>query len=187
MIDTTTWRPTLLAAVLLVAGAAEARQGGPPATPVRVDAVRTEDLQERRRVTGELRAIARSMVATIEPGLVAGQRFTWEGTVEGEPVITVRTNWLMGERDLDPGWSFGDEGERFEIEVTGDPSSKVVFHGWHPESVAAGLERNPGIVATAIHGVSAIPYVCRAEPGIRTYLDLPLVSGRAAPALSAAR
>jgi hypothetical protein len=29
--------------------------------------------------------------------------------------------------------------------------------------------------------VNAIPYVCRAEPGIRTYLDLPLVSGRYAP------
>ena len=22
--------------------------------------------------------------------------------------------------------------------MTGDPSSKVVFHGWHPESIAAG-------------------------------------------------
>jgi hypothetical protein len=29
-----------------------------------------------------------------------------------------------------------------------------------------------------MHCVNAIPYVCRAEPGIRTYLDLPLVSGR---------
>ncbi|MEY2436722.1 MAG: 2,4-diaminopentanoate dehydrogenase C-terminal domain, partial [Acidimicrobiaceae bacterium] len=29
--------------------------------------------------------------------------------------------------------------------------------------------------------VSAIPYVCDAEPGIRTYLDLPLIAGRAAP------
>ena len=44
--------------------------------------------------------------------------------------------------------------------------------------------RNPGIVATAIHGVSAIPYVCRAPAGIQTYLDLPLVAGRAAPELS---
>jgi len=31
--------------------------------------------------------------------------------------------------------------------------------------------------------VSAIPYVVRAEPGIKTYLDLPLVAGRAAPSL----
>ena len=27
--------------------------------------------------------------------------------------------------------------------------------------------------------VNAIPYVCKAAPGIRTYLDLPLVAGRA--------
>ena len=53
----------------------------------------------------------------------------------------------------------------------------MTFHGLHPESIEAGLERNPGIVATAIHCVSAIPYVCRAEPGIKTYLDLPLVGG----------
>jgi len=125
-----------------------------------------------------------SPIGPIQPGHVAAQRFTWEGTVGGQAVITVRTNWFMGEEHLDPAWSFGPEGERFEVEVTGDPCSKVSFHGWHPESIAAGLERNPGIVATAIHGVSAIPYVCRAEPGIQTYLDLPLVSGRAAPKLA---
>ena len=34
-----------------------------------------------------------------------------------------------------------------------------------------------------MHCVNAIPYVCRAEPGLLTYLDLPLVAGRAAPGL----
>ena len=126
-----------------------------------------------------------SPIGVIEPGLVAAQRFTWQRIVAGEPVVTVRVNWFMGEAGFDTGWSFGPEGERFEIEVTGDPSSRVVFHGWHPESVAAGLVRNPGIVATANHCVSAIPYVCRAGPGIKTYLDLPLVAGRAAPHLGA--
>jgi hypothetical protein len=127
-----------------------------------------------------------SPIGPIEAGRVAAQRFTWQGTVRGEPVITVRTNWFMGQENLDPAWTFGPEGERFEVEVTGDPSSKLTFHGWHPASIEAGLERNPGIVATAIHGVSAIPYVCRAEPGIQTYLDLPLVTGRAAPDLAGA-
>ena len=28
-----------------------------------------------------------------------------------------------------------------------------------------------------MHLVNAIPYVCRAEPGLKTYLDLPLVAG----------
>ncbi|MDE0951560.1 MAG: dihydrodipicolinate reductase [Halioglobus sp.] len=125
-----------------------------------------------------------SPIGVIQPGLVAAQRFTWEHTVRGEPVITVRVNWFMGEESLEPAWNFGPEGERFEVEVSGDPSSQVTFHGWHPESIAAGLIRNPGIVATANHGVSAIPYVCNAAPGIKTYLDLPLIAGRAAPGLS---
>ncbi|MEE2674669.1 MAG: dihydrodipicolinate reductase [Myxococcota bacterium] len=125
-----------------------------------------------------------SPIGPIEPGHVAAQRFTWEGLVRGEPVISVRTNWFMGEENLDPAWNFGPEGERFEVEVQGDPGGLFKIHGWHPESIEAGLARNPGIVATANHCVSAIPYAIRADPGIRTYLDLPLVAGRAAPELS---
>ena len=125
-----------------------------------------------------------SPIGPIAPGHVAAQRFTWEGLVRGEPVISVRTNWFMGEENLDPAWNFGPEGERFEVEVQGDPGGFFKIHGWHPESIEAGLARNPGIVATANHCVSAIPYALRADPGIRTYLDLPLVAGRAAPELS---
>jgi hypothetical protein len=89
----------------------------------------------------------------------------------------------MGQEHLDPAWGFGAAGERFEVEVTGDPNCLVTFKKLHPESVEAGLVRNPGIVATALHCVNAIPYVCEAEPGLRTYLDLPLVAGRAGPGL----
>lgn len=121
-----------------------------------------------------------SPIGPIEAGTVAAQRFRWEATVDGTPVVTAAVNWFMGEEHLDPPWTFGPEGERFEVSVTGDPPVHVVFHGLHPESVAAGLRRNPGIVATANHCVNAVPYVCRAEPGIRTYLDLPLLAGRAA-------
>jgi hypothetical protein len=144
---------------------------------------RLDDHIGTRHDTAVATAPIDSPIGIIEPGLVAAQRFTWEATVDGEPVVTVRTNWFMGEHDLDPGWTFGPEGERFEVAVTGDPSSLVTFHGWHPESIEAGLIRNPGIVATATHCVSAIPYVCAAEPGIKTYLDLPLIAGRAAPHL----
>ncbi len=106
---------------------------------------------------------------------------------KGEPVVSAVVNWLMGEEDLDPGWTFGEEGERFEVEVTGDPSVLLTFKGLQPESVAAGLVRNPGVVSTANHCVSAIPYVVAAEPGIKTYLDLPLIAGRAAPHLGTAK
>lgn len=121
-----------------------------------------------------------SPIGPIAPGRVAAQTFTWQGTVRSEPVITVRTNWFMGTDNLEPAWTFGPGGERFEVEVTGDPSTLATFHGWHPETIAAGLERNPGIVVTANHCVSSIPAVVAAPSGIRTYLDLPLVAGRAA-------
>ena len=32
-----------------------------------------------------------------------------------------------------------------------------------------------------MHCVNAIPYVVAAEPGIKTYLDLPLIAGRRTP------
>ena len=145
------------------------------------------DLDAKKRRTHEVSVATApidSPIGSIEPGRVAAQRFTWEGLVRGKPVITVRTNWFMGEEHLDPAWNFGPEGERFEVEVQGDPGGRFTIHGWHPESVESGLARNLGIVATANHCVSAIPYAIRAEPGIRTYLDLPLVAGRAAPELS---
>jgi hypothetical protein len=122
-----------------------------------------------------------SPIGIIKPGLVAGRRFQWEAVVGGRVVVAAIVNWLMGEKHLDPAWTFGAAGERFEVEVQGDPSVVVTFKGWQPETVADGLVRNPGIVATAMHCVNAVPYVCRAAPGIKTYLDLPLIAGRASP------
>jgi hypothetical protein len=124
-----------------------------------------------------------SPLGIIEEGRVAGHRFTWEGTVDGLPFVTVRANWLMGEAELDPPWTLGPDGPRFEVDVGGDPPVRAKFHGLHPASVAEGLARNRGVVATAMHCVNAVPYVCRAEPGIKTYLDLPLICGRGAPSL----
>jgi hypothetical protein len=143
-------------------------------------------LDPEKRTTLELAVATKpipSPIGDIQPGLVAGQRFTWQGTVGGTPVVTARVNWLMGEENLDPPMSFGPEGTRYEIEIEGDPPLYTVIHGCHPASIEAGLQRNPGIVTTAIHCVSAIPYVCEAKPGIVSYLDLPLVAGRAAPEL----
>ncbi len=122
-------------------------------------------------------------IGVIEPGHVAGQRFVWEAFVGDTCVVRIAVNWLMGEEHLDPPWGFGPQGERFEVEVKGDPDCFVTIKGWQPETVEEGLVRNPGVVATAVHCVNSIPYVVAAEPGIRTYLDLPLIAGRAHPDL----
>jgi 2,4-diaminopentanoate dehydrogenase len=145
------------------------------------------------RIDPEIRTTQEIAVATsdidydpfpITAGTVAARRFRWQGIVDGEPVITAAVNWLMGEENLDPGWNFGDQGERFEVEITGDPTISLTFKGLQPQTIAEGLQRNPGIVVTANHCINAIPDVCAAEPGIKTYLDLPLFAGRPAANLA---
>ncbi|QLL07260.1 dihydrodipicolinate reductase [Mycobacterium vicinigordonae] len=145
------------------------------------------------RIDPDIRTIQEIAVATadieygpfaITAGTVAARRFRWQALVDGEPVITAAVNWLMGEHNLEPAWNFGGEGERFEVEITGDPTVNLTFKGLQPPTVAEGLVRNPGVVATANHCVNAIPDVCAAAPGIKTYLDLPLFAGRPACQLS---
>jgi 2,4-diaminopentanoate dehydrogenase len=50
--------------------------------------------------------------------------------------------------------------------------SKIATHG--------GDETDQGCVGTAMHAVQAIAPVCAAAPGIRTFLDLPMITGRGA-------
>jgi len=128
-----------------------------------------------------------SPIGPIEPGHVAAQRFQWDAVLGDQVIARVAVNWLMGEENLDPAWNFGPAGERFEVEVQGDPSSFVTIKGWQPDTIEEGLIRNPGITATAFHCVNSIPYVCQAEPGIKSYLDLPLIAGRAHPDLGRRR
>ena len=148
------------------------------------------DAEPRIRSTQEVAVAVHGsddLIVPMEPGTVGARRFRWEAIVDDRPVVTAAVNWLMCEVELDPPWTLGPEGERFEVEVTGDPTVSLTFKGLQPETVAEGLIRNPGVVATANHCVSAIPYVCAADAGIKTYLDLPLIAGRAAPDLAAGR
>ncbi|MGH9079201.1 MAG: NAD(P)H-dependent amine dehydrogenase family protein, partial [Acidimicrobiales bacterium] len=65
------------------------------------------DLDDELTVGHELAVATRpidSPIGPITPGRVAAQKFRWEATVDGEPVISVRTNWFMGEDHLDPAW-----------------------------------------------------------------------------------
>ncbi|OMC46773.1 dihydrodipicolinate reductase [Mycobacterium sp. IS-1264] len=146
------------------------------------------------RIDPNIRTVQEIAVATadidydpfpITAGTVAARRFRWQAITDGEPVITAAVNWLMGEDNLEPDWNFGGLGERFEVEITGDPTVSLTFKGLQPPSIAEGLKRNPGVVATANHCVNAIPDVCAAGPGIKTYLDLPLFAGRPAPKVAA--
>lgn len=137
------------------------------------------DLDDERRTKHEMAVATKDLdtpVGVIDKGTVAGQRFTWEGLVNGEAVITVRVNWLMGDDALDPAWKLGEQ--RFEVALDAEPPVSCTFHGLHPPVI--GEQPEIGLIGPAMHCVNAIPYVCAAEPGIKTYLDLPLLAGRAA-------
>lgn len=101
---------------------------------------------------------------TIEAGTMAAQRFCWSGVVDGEKRIVLEAIY-RARRDLVPDWP--DVGGTVRIE--GRPRiSFEMEEGWISN----------GIAGTALHAVHAVPHVCRAEAGIRTFLDLPLITGR---------
>ena len=63
-------------------------------------------LDPEKRTTHEMAVTTVDLdtpVGVIETGTVAAQRFTWEGLIDGEPFMTVRVNWLMGEERPRPG------------------------------------------------------------------------------------
>lgn len=119
----------------------------------------------------------------IEPGTIAGQRFTWSGTRAGRPVITTRVHWVMGFEHMSPRWDFAEDG--WLIAIDADPPVRCRWRTSWPATAPAPTSdaeretrRDHGIIATAQHLVNAIPSVCRAAPGVKTYLDLPLLAGR---------
>jgi 2,4-diaminopentanoate dehydrogenase len=139
------------------------------------DTIRVERVLETAVATAPIE----SPIGTIPPGHVAGQRFYWDAYIRDDKIARVGVTWLMGEKDLDPPWTFGELGERFDIEVRGTPDTVIAITSWHPATLDEGLRRNPGLIATAAHCVNAIPYVCAAPAGVRTSVDLPMIAGRA--------
>ena len=113
-------------------------------------------------------------VGTIKKGTVAAVRFQIEGMVKGEPVIVVEhVTRLRG--DLRPDWAQpAQPGGSYRVEITGEPSYVMDVC---PTS-RNGDHNYAAILAAAGRIVNAIPDVVAAPAGIRTTLDMPLVTGR---------
>ncbi len=113
----------------------------------------------------------------VPKGSVAALRFEIRGMVDGRPAIVIEHVTRLRE-DLRPDWPQpAQPGGSYRVEITGEPSYGVDIcptsrHGDH---------NHAAIVAAAGRIVNAIPAVVAAPPGIRTTLDLPLITGRGAP------
>jgi 2,4-diaminopentanoate dehydrogenase len=110
----------------------------------------------------------------IAKGTVAALRFQIEGMIKGKPVIVVEHVTRL-RADLRPDWAQpAHPGGSYRVEITGEPSYVVDII---PTSRNGGAPY-AAILAAAARIVNSIPDVVAAAPGIRTTLDLPLVTGK---------
>ncbi|MFF0011448.1 dihydrodipicolinate reductase [Streptomyces sp. NPDC005374] len=121
---------------------------------------------------GEL-ALARRRVrmaaGELAPGTVAAQRLTVTGLHAGRPLLRFRATWYCT-TDLDPAWDLRDTG--WHVSVEGDAPLEVGIR------LPVPLDRMAAVSPsyTANRAVNAVPFVCAAEPGIRTTPDLPQIT-----------
>ncbi|MCP4465442.1 MAG: dihydrodipicolinate reductase, partial [Halieaceae bacterium] len=100
----------------------------------------------------------------VASGTVAGQRWEWAGVVNGEKRIVHETVWRLHE-GIGDQWPRG----RHSVKIEGSPNMFLDFGDrWNDE----------GLLSTAVQAVDAIPFVCEAEPGSRTLLELPMITAR---------
>jgi hypothetical protein len=107
-------------------------------------------------------------LGTIEPGAVVVQRIQFVGHAHGRPALTSEFVWRVSD-SVRPDWVSGD---RWIMTITGDPTLRVEcqaetqFDAKRPTSLTVGMAP-----------VNAIPTVCRASPGLKSVLDLPVWGG----------
>jgi 4-hydroxy-tetrahydrodipicolinate reductase len=107
-------------------------------------------------------------VGRIEAGTIAAQRLEVTGVRGSRPLLCFSANWYLTP-DVEPAWDLRPTG--WHVVVEGDTPLDVDIHfPVPPEKWAA---TSPGL--TAHRPVNAIPYVCKAESGIRTSTELPQI------------
>ncbi len=135
------------------------------------------DLDERRctvdfaMATRDLDLPGRPIAA----GTVGGMEVKWEGVVAGRPVIEIRQVWVMA-NDLEPAWEVA---HAYVVEIDGDPNIRVRYEIWPSQDLATLTTadiHSIGMLITGLPVVNAVPAVVAAEPGIRTYADLPVIT-----------
>jgi hypothetical protein len=111
--------------------------------------------------------------ADFAAGTVGGQRRTYRGHRNGHPVVELAICWTMGHDALEPQWS---DPEGFSVVIEGQPRVDATIRFGNPgEDVMTVL-----MDSTAVAAVNAIPFVCAAQPGVITPIDLPITGSRGA-------
>jgi hypothetical protein len=119
---------------------------------------------------------------TIPGGSIAAQRYKFTGWASGEPIIVIETVWAVVP-GLAGDWPAKGE-SRWIATLEGRPSFRCEFTpalSFDSERAEAGSDGGEmSLLGTAMHAIHAVRHVCRAEPGIRTFLDLPTITAAGA-------
>ncbi len=111
----------------------------------------------------------------IEKGTVAGLRFEVRGMIKGEPRIVVEHVTRLRD-DIAPHWPQGVGPGNYRVIIEGMPALKCDLHvGYNSPD-----HNIDGCVGTAMRLVNAIPHVCAATPGLKSWLHMPVIAGRGA-------
>ncbi len=112
---------------------------------------------------------------TIREGHVAGVEGHWLGHSGGQLIFDVGFKWVMGPHVRQP-WPID---HAYLLRIDGMPTLKLRLEIRPPaDFVASSLQdyMRLGMVLTGLPVVNAIPAVCAATPGIKTYADLPVTA-----------
>src|ERR1700761_3396821 len=113
-------------------------------------------------------------IGRVAKGTVAVLQFEIRGMVDGHPAIVIEHVTRL-RPDLRPDLPRPAAGDgSYRVEITGEPSYAVDII----PSSRKGDHNHAAIAGAAGRVVNAIPAVIAAPPGIRTTLDLPLITGK---------
>lgn len=114
---------------------------------------------------------------TIHAGHVGGVTGRWHGYVDGRVLFDVGFRWIMG-GPVTKEWPIE---HAYLLEVRGMPTLKLRMEIHPPPDFRARSPKDYmqlGMVITGLPVVHAIPALCEAASGIRTYRDLRFVTAR---------
>lgn len=121
---------------------------------------------------------------TIEPGTVGCRLFRWYGIAGGKKRVELSTFWKVT-TELNSDWDVRTtDPVQWTVTVEGTPSVKCVvttcssFDTGNPDFMKGGEEA--AMLATAMHALNAVPTVAAAGPGVKTFLDLPIIAAQGA-------
>src|ERR1700757_3874972 len=113
-------------------------------------------------------------VGPVTKGTMAALQFEIHGMANGRPAIVIEHITRL-RPDLRPDWAqSASGGGSYRVEITGEPSYAVDI----VPSSRKGDHNHAAIAGAAGRIVNAIPAVIASPPGIRTTLDMPLVTGK---------